>query len=100
MPATSAQKHSFIQNAIIVAISDPSFVFALPELRQSTWDYLKRSDANCERERLEFVGDALMHTCVALELYEQFPKATPGLYSVCFFITHTFSVIYSNPLAT
>ncbi|KIM75417.1 hypothetical protein PILCRDRAFT_827340 [Piloderma croceum F 1598] len=76
------QKHSFIQNALIVAINDPSFKFTLPELCISTWDdLLTSSNASHERERLEFVGDALMHACVALELYKQFPDATPGLYT-------------------
>jgi dsRNA-specific ribonuclease len=79
---SQGQKHSFIQNALIVAINDPSFNFTLPELGVSTWDdLLTRSD---ERERLEFVGDALMHACVALELYKVFPDATPGLYTVSF----------------
>ena len=80
------QKHSFIQNALIVAINDPSFNFTLPELCISTWDDLLTStNASHERERLEFVGDALMHACVSLELYRLFPDATPGLYTVSFF---------------
>jgi hypothetical protein len=80
------QKHSFIQNALIVAINDPSFNFTLPDLCLSTWDdLLTKSNASHERERLEFIGDALMHACVGLELYKQFPDATPGLYTVSFF---------------
>ena len=93
------QKHSFIQNALIVAMQEPSFVFALPQLRLSTWDdLLMRNDASCERERLEFVGDALMHTCVALQLYKLFPQGTPGLYTVSLFrILHSPRTLQRSP---
>lgn len=78
--------HGYIQNALIVAINDPSFDFALPRLQQSTWrDLIMSDDTQDELERLEFVGDALMHLCVALELYKQFPRGSPNLYTASFF---------------
>jgi dsRNA-specific ribonuclease len=78
--------HLFIQNKLIAAINDPAFNLVLPELRQSTWDrvLLPRSSDDDERERLEFLGDALMHASVALELYKRYPRGSPHLFTVSF----------------
>jgi hypothetical protein len=78
--------HFFIQNKLILAINDPSFQLVLPELRQSTWNRVLHpgSSDDDERERLEFVGDALMHASIALELYKLYPRGTPHLYTVGF----------------
>ena len=81
-------QHSFIQNKLIMAINDPTFKFELPKLLQTTWERVlqpSRFDDD-ERERLEFLGDAIMHVCVALELYKLFPLGTPHLYTVRFFV--------------
>lgn len=79
----SAQ-HYFIQNRLILAINDPAFNLVLPELGQSSWNSVLRSrpSDDDERERLEFVGDAIMHTSVALELYRQYPHGSPHFYTV------------------
>lgn len=77
-------QHYFIQDRLIAAIEDPTFKFELPKLMQATWDSVlqpTRFDDD-ERERLEFLGDAILHICVALELYKLFPLGTPHLYTV------------------
>lgn len=68
-----------LQNAVIAAISDPGYSFSLPQL--SDWDSVVSSSVD-EKERLEFVGDAIMHLSVALYLYRLFPDAAPGVYTV------------------
>lgn len=83
-------QHIFIQNALIAAINDSSYTFPLPVLKESTWRTLNRSPATAdELERLEFVGDALMHACVALELYRHFPLGSPSMYTVSFSTMHS-----------
>ncbi|KAF9229211.1 hypothetical protein BS17DRAFT_689449 [Gyrodon lividus] len=70
--------HSALQNAIVAAIIDPSYAFALPVL--SDWESVV-SCTTAEKQRLEFIGDAVMHLSVALYLYQLFPDAAPGLYT-------------------
>ncbi|KAH7929306.1 hypothetical protein BV22DRAFT_1029559 [Leucogyrophana mollusca] len=62
--------HGALQNAIVAAINDPGYVFSLPGL--TDWEAVI-SCSSSERERLEFVGDSLMHVSVALYLYQQDP---------------------------
>lgn len=71
--------HGTLQNAIVAAINDPNYSFSLPKL--SDWESIVSSSAD-EKQRLEFVGDAVMHLSVALYLYRLFPDAAPGLYTV------------------
>ena len=71
--------HGTLQNAIIATINDPNYSFSLPKL--SDWESIVSSSAE-EKQRLEFVGDAVMHLSVALYLYRLFPDAAPGLYTV------------------
>lgn len=68
-----------LQNAIVATINDPNYSFSLPKL--SDWESIVSSSAD-EKQRLEFVGDAVMHLSVALYLYRLFPDAAPGLYTV------------------
>lgn len=83
--APSSAQHNFIQNKLIAAINDPTFKFDLPFLQQTAWNRVLQNTRfdDDERERLEFVGDAIMHFCVGLELYELYPEGTPHLYTVC-----------------
>lgn len=70
-----------MQNAILVAIDSPDFDFDLPELNEASWEPLLRPQVD-ERERLEFVGDGLMHAAVGIELNTLFPQGTPHLFTV------------------
>lgn len=71
--------HGTLQNVIIATINDPNYSFSLPRL--ADWESIVVSSAD-EKQRMEFVGDAVMHLSVALYLYRLFPDATPGLYTV------------------
>jgi hypothetical protein len=77
-------QHFFIQDRLIWAIQDPAFKLELPKLLQSSWDRVLQPhlSADDERERLEFLGDALMHISVALTLYKRYPRGTPHLFTV------------------
>ncbi|KAH0838251.1 hypothetical protein J3R83DRAFT_6507 [Lanmaoa asiatica] len=70
--------HGTLQNAIVTTINDPNYSFSLPKI--SDWESIVSSSAD-EKQRLEFVGDAVMHLSVALYLYRLFPDAAPGLYT-------------------
>ncbi|KAH0826492.1 hypothetical protein J3R83DRAFT_5496 [Lanmaoa asiatica] len=70
--------HGTLQNAIVTAINVPNYSFSLPKL--SGWESTVSSSAD-EKQRLEFVGDAVMHLSVALYPYRLFPDAAPGLYT-------------------
>ncbi|TFY82340.1 hypothetical protein EWM64_g1673 [Hericium alpestre] len=77
------RKHSFgtILNSTIIAISAHDFDPCLPAIHARTWSNILWSQPGACRdgnERLEFIGDALMYLCLALELYEHFPAAPPG----------------------
>lgn len=71
--------HGTLQNAVVATINDPNYSFSLPKL--SDWESVVSSSVD-EKQRLEFVGDAVMHFSVALYLYRLFPDAAPGLYTV------------------
>lgn len=73
--------HRTLQNAVVAAINDPNYSFSLPKL--SDWESIVSSSVH-EKQRLEFVGDAIMHLSVALYLYRLFPDAAPGLYTVSY----------------
>lgn len=70
--------HEALQSAIITAIEDDSYAFSLPSLVDC--DALVRCSSS-EKQRLEFLGDALLHASVALYLNEVFPDASPGMYT-------------------
>lgn len=76
-----ATMHGTLQSAIVATINDPDYSFSLPQL--SDWESVVSSSAD-EKQRLEFVGDAVMHLSVALYLYRLFPDAAPGLYTVSY----------------
>ena len=84
-------QHFFIQDKLILAINDPAFKLVLPKLSESTWNHVLRPDPSDddERERLEFLGDALMHASVALELYKLYPRGSPHLFTVSFLLNYT-----------
>ncbi|KZT72804.1 hypothetical protein DAEQUDRAFT_663461 [Daedalea quercina L-15889] len=82
--------HRAIQNAITEAIRKPDFEAALPPLSDATWAKLLAGSAGEERERIEFLGDALMYATIGTLLYEQIPQGSPHLY------TNLRAVLHSN----
>jgi len=74
--------HQAIYDAVIAAIRRPEFDAALPPLSDATWAKLLAGSAHMERERLEFLGDALMYATIGTILYDQIPKGSPHLYTV------------------
>lgn len=71
-----------IKDAVFEAIRKPSFDASLPPLSDATWAKLLGSQAKLERERLEFVGDALMYATIGTVLYKQIPDGNPHMYTV------------------
>ncbi|KAI0068446.1 ribonuclease III [Artomyces pyxidatus] len=74
-----------VLNSAIVAICDDAFRADLPNIQTDTWSdilWRQQGPSRHRSERLEFVGDALMYLCIALELYDRFPDATPGFMTV------------------
>jgi len=70
----------FIQKNLVSVIYSHHFSFQLPQLTEACWELISHNDE--ERERLEFVGDALMSACIAIDLYGTYPNGTPGFYTV------------------
>ncbi|KAI0053327.1 ribonuclease III [Auriscalpium vulgare] len=71
-----------VLNSAIIAISEDSFDARLPNIKAQTWSAIlnrRHGHNNAQCERLEFIGDAVMYLCVALELYDRYPHASPGL---------------------
>ncbi|TFY68377.1 hypothetical protein EVG20_g3585 [Dentipellis fragilis] len=70
-----------ILNDVIIAICSDDFDIQLPDIHHRTWATILTADggpAEYQNERLEYIGDALMYFCVALELFERYPTASPG----------------------
>lgn len=79
-----------VQNAVLASISDPSFSVDMPKLSPEVWDQVCITDNKDENERLEFLGDSLMYTCIGIELYERIPDGTPHMYTVSEIMEHSF----------
>ena len=77
-------EHRTILNSVIIAISEGDFQVHLPAINDDTWSHIVSGTRHDHNERLEYVGDALMYLCVALELFERYPKASPAFLTVCF----------------
>ena len=71
-----------IKDAVFEAIHKSSFDVSLPPLSDATWAKLLGDSARLERDRLEFVGDALMYATIGTVLYQQIPNGTPHMYTV------------------
>lgn len=72
--------HAALQSAILVETG--RIEFRWPGLSPSMWSKLQADAATADR--IEFVGDALVRSVIALEVYNRFPTATPHLYTVSF----------------
>lgn len=81
-----------IQRHVVEKINSSDFVFELPPLSDAAWFSICNNSA--ERDRLEFVGDALMSGAVSEELYRIRVQGSPGFYTVGFFrptLSHSFT---------
>ena len=74
-----------IETAVFSAIfDDPSFTIDVPKVSLDLWDRVSIiTPVNKEEnERLEFLGDTLMDSCIAIDLYKSIPDGTPHKYTV------------------
>ncbi|KAK7059034.1 hypothetical protein VNI00_001658 [Paramarasmius palmivorus] len=80
MSASAPQKltYKFIQSRLIEKIDDDND-FQLPQLPDEIWQ--KLSNDPLERDRLEFLGDALMSAFVAEHLYKLLSEGTAHYYT-------------------
>ncbi|KAF4623056.1 hypothetical protein D9613_001734 [Agrocybe pediades] len=69
----------YIQTKVVELIDSSIYDFELPFLTRDIWQSIIDNDE--EKERLEFVGDALIGSCVAQELLRLLPHGTPGFYT-------------------
>jgi hypothetical protein len=75
-----ADRFRLAQNAILVNLASKPDAFAWPALTPTVWRKLSVDSAYADR--VEFVGDSLVHTAIALRLHERYPQATAGLYTI------------------
>lgn len=74
-----------VQNATLLAIIDRDYRPTLPPIHPDTWERIVKGTTRGEvdlNERLEFVGDALLYICVALELRKLYPESMPHFLTV------------------
>lgn len=69
-----------MHRSIVSTIQGPHFFFGLPKLSPASWNLIV--DNTKERERLEFLGDALIGSTVAEQLCRYWPNECPGFYTV------------------
>lgn len=70
----------YLHRKVVAEIQSPDYHFGLPHLTEPSWSTICNNAS--ERERLEFVGDALIGAFIAEELYKQRPDGGPGYYTV------------------
>ncbi|CAA7258666.1 unnamed protein product [Cyclocybe aegerita] len=68
-----------MQRSLVSLIMNPACLFLLPTLTDRTWDLICNNEE--ERERLEFLGDALVGASVSEELFRCRPHEGPGFYT-------------------
>ncbi|KAI0094804.1 hypothetical protein BDY19DRAFT_914699 [Irpex rosettiformis] len=81
-----------INAAVYQSITEGSHQIDPPKLSPELWDYvsIQAPENRAESERLEFLGDALMDACIAIELYKTIPDGNPHKY------TEIRSIVHSN----
>ncbi|PPQ92684.1 hypothetical protein CVT25_013991 [Psilocybe cyanescens] len=87
-PFKNDSRLDYIQREVVAFIQSPNYHFELPEISPQLWRQMN-SDRSVA-ERLEFLGDAIMHSSLADGLNEHFPYEGPGFY------THVRSVLEAN----
>ena len=65
---------------IVSTIRGPHFFFGLPNLSYASWNLIIENTT--ERERLEFLGDALIGSAVSEQLCRYWPNECPRFYTV------------------
>lgn len=70
----------YLHRKVVAEIQHSDYHFHLPYLNETSWSTICNNAS--ERERLEFVGDALIGAFIAEELYKQRPNEGPGYYTV------------------
>jgi hypothetical protein len=68
-----------IQDALLATINTSGFEFELPHISEGSWEALV---SPADAERLEFVGDGLMHAAMTLVLHKLYPCESPHFYTV------------------
>lgn len=93
---TSQRRHSAAQSvksaintAVFQSITEGSHQIDPPKLSPERWDYvsIQAPENRAESERLEFLGDAVMDACIAIELYKTIPDGNPHKYTVSSIVT-------------
>ncbi|KAF8905504.1 ribonuclease III domain-containing protein [Gymnopilus junonius] len=77
-PFTDPRCH-LMQRAAVALIESPKFFFTLPALTHKSWTLVNTPSA--EKQRLEFLGDALIGSCISEELFHCRPHEGPGFYT-------------------
>ncbi|TFL03818.1 hypothetical protein BDV98DRAFT_348716 [Pterulicium gracile] len=72
--------HSLISEVVHGIIPSGNFSFNPPESR--TWRDVQQRGNAPEKDRLEYLGDAVMYLGLAHELYRKYPNKTAGFYTV------------------
>ncbi|KAL0951291.1 hypothetical protein HGRIS_008002 [Hohenbuehelia grisea] len=67
-------------DALKEVIYSENFTFDLPHLSPDSWEPLT-CNLDKHRERLEFLGDSIIASCISAELYRLFPNKGPGFYT-------------------
>ena len=70
----------YLHRKVVAEIQRSDYHFHLPQLNETSWSTICNNSS--ERERLEFVGDALIGAFIAEELYKRRPDGGPGYYTV------------------
>ncbi|KAI0348541.1 ribonuclease III [Trametopsis cervina] len=88
----SSTIQSTINAAVFQSIHEGSHYIDPPKLSPELWDHvsIQNPENRAESERLEFLGDALVDACIAMELYKTIPDGNPHKY------TEVRSVVHSN----
>lgn len=93
--SNAASRDSRLKDAIEKAVyhtifNHPSFNIDVPKLSLDLWDRVSIiTPANKEEnERLEFLGDTLMDSSIAIDLYKAIPDGTPHKYTLLLNVLH------------
>lgn len=72
--------HTLLSQVVHDLINTSHFTFHPPNSQK--WDNFLRQPDAAKKDRLEFLGDAVLHLVFAYELYERYPRRDAGFYTV------------------